>query len=88
MPLGAIQGDYEKYPDIRRLAFWAAYRGEPFVFGIKEGESVAYVSQRGLKVVSDLNPTDLEKRYLTRSDGILDGPCTSAFRIMHASVPE
>jgi methyltransferase (TIGR00027 family) len=88
MPLGAIQGDYKKYPDIRRLAFWVAYRGEPFVFGIKAGESVAYVSKRGLKVMSDLNPKDLEKRYLTRSDGTLDGPCTSAFRIMHARVPE
>jgi methyltransferase (TIGR00027 family) len=87
MPAGVIQGDFETFPDIRRLSFWVAYRGEPFIFGIPEGQSAAYVNQRGLKVLSDLKPKDLEKRYLTRSDGTLDGPCTSAFRIMHAAVP-
>ena len=88
MPSGVIQGDFETYPDIRRLAFWVSYRGEPFIFGIPEGESVSYVSKRGLKVLSDLKPKDLEEMYLTCSDGTLDGPCTSAFRIMHAVVPE
>jgi methyltransferase (TIGR00027 family) len=87
MPSGAIQGDYKTYPDIRRLAFWVSYRGEPFIFGIPEGQSASYVSERGLKVISDLKPKDLEEKYLTRSDGTLDGPCTSVFRIMHAAVP-
>jgi methyltransferase (TIGR00027 family) len=87
MPSGVIDGDYQTYPDIRRLAFWVAYRGEPFIFGIPEGQSRSYVSKRGLKVISDLNPKDLEAKYLTRSDGSLDGPCPSAFRIMHAAVP-
>lgn len=27
MPLGAVQNDFERYPDIRRLSFWVAYRG-------------------------------------------------------------
>jgi O-methyltransferase involved in polyketide biosynthesis len=87
MPLGAVQGDFKKYPDVRSLSFWVAYRGEPFIFGIPEGKSAAYVEERGLSVISDLGPKQLEARYLTRSDGILDGPCTSAFRIMHAAVP-
>lgn len=87
MPLGVIKGDFKTYPDIRRLSFWVAYRGEPFIFGIPEGESTTYASQHGLKVISDLKPKDLQERYLTRSDGTLDGPCTSAFRIMHALVP-
>ena len=87
MPLGAIQRDFKRYPDIRGLSFWVAYRGEPFIFGIAEGESAAYVRHRGLKVLSDVGPKDLEARYLTRSDGTLDGPCASAFRIMHAMVP-
>ena len=87
MPSGVIDGDYKTYPDIRRLAFWVSYRGEPFIFGIPEGQSGSYVSKRGLKVVSDLKPKDLEAKYLTRSDGSLDGPCPSAFRIMHAAVP-
>ena len=88
MPLGAVKGDFKIYPDVRRLSFWVSYRGEPFIFGIAEGESGSYVSKRGLKVISDLSPKDLEKRYLTRSDGSLDGPCCSAFRIMHAAVPQ
>lgn len=87
MPLGAVQGDFKKYPDARFLSFWVAYRGEPFIFGIPEGESTAYVEQRGLSVVSDLGPKQLEAKYLIRSDGTLDGPCTSVFRIMHAAVP-
>jgi len=87
MPLGAVQGDFKKYPDARGLSFWVAYRGEPFIFGIPEGKSAVFVEQRGLSVVSDLGPKQLEARYLTRSDGTLDGPCTSAFRIMHAAVP-
>jgi methyltransferase (TIGR00027 family) len=87
MPLGAIKGDFKTYPDARRLSFWVAYRGEPFIFGIAEGESSAFVRERGLTVISDLTPKDLEQRYLKRSDGTLDGPCTSAFRIMHATVP-
>ena len=41
MPLGAVQNDFERYPDIRRLSFWVAYRGEPLVFGIKEGDSAS-----------------------------------------------
>jgi methyltransferase (TIGR00027 family) len=87
MPAAVIDGDYKTYPDIRRLAFWVSYRGEPFIFGIPEGESETYVTKHGLKVVSDLKPKDLEAKYLTRSDGSLDGPCTSVFRIMHAAVP-
>ncbi|MGD9310217.1 MAG: SAM-dependent methyltransferase [Desulfosarcina sp.] len=87
MPQGAVLGDFDTYPDIRRLSFWVSYRGEPFVFGIPEGQSRAYVRQRGLQVMSDLGPKDLEERYLTRSDGRIDGPCASAFRIMHAAVP-
>ena len=88
MPLGVIQGDFKRYPDARYISFWVSHIGEPFVFGIGEGESAAYATQRGLKVLSDLNPKDLEKEYLTRSDGTLEGPCCSAFRIMHAAVPE
>ena len=87
MPLGAIRGDFDTYPDVRRLTFWVSYRGEPFIFGIAEGKSAAYVRQRGLTVMSDLSPKDLEEKYLTRSDGTVDGPCASAFRIMHAAVP-
>ncbi len=87
MPHELIQGNFDKYKDVRRLAFWVKYRGEPFVFGIKEGEGKSFVEQRGLKVLSDIGPKEMEARYLTLSDGQLLGPCSSGFRIMHAAVP-
>ena len=87
MPLGVIKKNFNKYPDMRGLSFWVGYKGEPFIFGIAEGESVSYFEQRGLKVLSDMGPKELETRYLTRTDGKLDGSCASGFRIMYASVP-
>jgi len=87
MPLAIIQGDFSKYKDVRSLTFWVAHKGEPFIFGIAEGTSTSYVEQRGLTVLSDIGPKEMEERYLTRRDGKLDGPCSSGFRIMHASVP-
>lgn len=88
MTLGSIKGNWKKYPDARGLSFWVKYRGEPFVFGIAEGQEQQWIEQRGLKVLSDLNREDLEERYLTMSNGKLVGRSASAFRIMHAVVPE
>lgn len=87
MPLAIIKGDFKEYTDMRGLTLWARYRGEPFIFGITEGEGSAYVEARGLEVLSDIGPQEMEVRYLTRSDGMLDGRCASGFRIMHAAVP-
>lgn len=88
MTLGSIQGDWKKYPDTRRLSFYVKYKGEPFVFGIPEGQEQQWIEQRGLKMVSDLDREALEERYLTMSNGELVGRSTSAFRIMYAVVPE
>lgn len=87
MQEGAVKGDFKRYPDARALSFWVSYVGEPFIFGIAEGAGRAYVNNRGLKVISDLGPKELNDLYLTCSDGTLVGPCTSVFRIMHAAVP-
>jgi methyltransferase (TIGR00027 family) len=87
MPLAVIQGDFSKYKDVRSLTFWVKHKGEPFVFGIAEGKCASFVKQHGLNVLSDIGPKEMEARYLMRSDGKLDGPCSSGFRIMHASVP-
>jgi len=88
MSRGAIQGNWKKYPDTRRLSFWVKYRGEPFVFGIPEEQEIEWVEERGLKVVSDLDRETLEERYLMLSNGTLLGRSTSSFRIMYAVVPE
>jgi methyltransferase (TIGR00027 family) len=87
MPLAVIKGNFDKYKDVRGLAFWVRYRGEPFVFGIAEGQCPSYVEQRGLKVMSDIGPKEMEALYLTLSNGKLVGPCNTGFRIMHAAVP-
>lgn len=87
MPLAIIQGDFTEHADMRGLAFWVRYRGEPFTFGIPEGEGAAYVEARGLEVLSDIGAEDMGARYLTRSDGTLDGKCATGFRIVHAAVP-
>lgn len=87
MPLAIIKDDFKEYPDMRGLTFWVRYRGEPFIFGIPEGEGTAYAEGRGLEVLSDIGAQDMESQYLTRSDGALDGKCATGFRIMHAAVP-
>ncbi len=87
MPLGVIQGDYKRYPDARRTAGWVARKGEPWIFGIVSEKAADYVHERGLKVLSDLGPRELETKYLTRSNGKLDGACSSYFRMLHAAVP-
>jgi methyltransferase (TIGR00027 family) len=88
MPSAVVQGDYGKYPGARRSAEFVARKGEPYTFGIREGEAEQYVKQSGLAAISDLGPDELVKKYLIRSDGSLDGQPSSWFRIMHATVPK
>ena len=87
VPVAVVEGDFAEYPDMRGLADWARYRREPLVFGIPEAEGSSYVEALGLGVLSDIGAQELEARYLTRSDGTLDGKCATGLRIMHAAVP-
>ena len=81
-----VRGDYSKYRGARFLAVRLSANGEPLKFGIPEGFSREYVTQRGLKVISDLGPKELAKKYLVRSDGSIDGAPTAFVRVMHAKV--
>jgi hypothetical protein len=58
----------------------------PLKFGIAKGQANEFVTQRGLKVISDLGSEELAQKYLVRSDGTIDGNPTAYERIMHASV--
>ena len=78
------EGDYRRYPDARKPARHVARMGEPFVFGIEEGDAARFVGQRGLVLRSDLGYRDLERAYLIRSDGTLDGHSASYFRLAYA----
>ena len=87
MPRSVIDGDFSRYHEAQWLFQMMAAQGEPYIFGIPEGEAEDFVNQRGLEVLSDLGPDELTKRYLVRSDGSIDGPTARFIRIMHASVP-
>jgi methyltransferase (TIGR00027 family) len=61
--------------------------GEPCTFGIEEGELSALLERHELRLVSDLGPAELERRYLIRSDGTVDGRPFGFISIAHARVP-
>jgi methyltransferase (TIGR00027 family) len=61
--------------------------GEPCIFGIEEGGLAALLQRHGLELVSDLGPAELERRYLVRGDGSLDGRPFGFISIAHARVP-
>lgn len=81
-----VRGDFSRY----RGAYFSAVRltanGEPWKFGIPEDEVEDFVSQRGLKLISDLGDKELTKNYLIRSNGKPDGHPTPWRRVIHASV--
>jgi hypothetical protein len=45
------------------------------------------LARHGLELVSDLGPESLERHYLIRSDGKLDGRPFGFISITHARVP-
>ena len=61
--------------------------GEPCIFGIEEGGASMLLARHGLELVSDLGPSELERRYLIRSDGRLDGRPFGFISIAHARLP-
>lgn len=61
--------------------------GEPCIFGIAEGGVSTLLRQHGLELISDVGPAELERRYLIRSDGGLDGHPFGFISIAHARVP-
>ena len=81
-----VRGDYSRYRGARFMAVRLEANGEPLKFGIAEGQSHAFITQRGLKVISDWGAKELAKTYLVRSDGAIDGTPTAYVRVMHAMV--
>jgi methyltransferase (TIGR00027 family) len=61
--------------------------GEPCIFGINEGALASLLQPHGLEAISDLGPADLERHYLIRADGSLDGRPFGFISIAHAGVP-
>ncbi len=62
--------------------------GEPFTFGIDEGDVEAFVNGCGLALIADVGHGELTRRYLIRSDGSLDGRMTEFFKTAYVLVPD
>ncbi len=81
-----VNGDYSKYRGAKYQVVRSGAKGEPWKFGIAEGQTAEFVTKRGLHVISDLDANELAIKYLVKSDGSLDGKPTPYCRIIHAVV--
>jgi methyltransferase (TIGR00027 family) len=69
---------------LRDVSKIVAKVGEPFIFGVAGNDARAFVTARGLRVLSDFGSAELGKRYLPAGVGM---PSPSANRICTAVVP-
>ena len=72
--------------DAIKAARYVAKLGEPYVFGIGAGEIGSFLEKRGLTLLSEIGPQELEDRYLRKSDGRLLGHVYQYTRIVRAGV--
>jgi len=62
--------------------------GEGWTFGIEDGTTEDFLTQRGFKLIRHHTPSDLEKAYLTAGDGTRFGRVNGTHCIVTASVCE
>jgi methyltransferase (TIGR00027 family) len=60
--------------------------GEGWTFGLEEGEIEPFLAKRGLDILAHYTPLELEKRYLTESDGKLYARINGTHCIVIASI--
>lgn len=82
----AVEGD-DAFYGARRLRRRLAEAGEPLLFGIPRGACARFLAERGLELVSNQSPEQLERRYLIRGDGRPAGRPYGFVAIAHARVP-
>jgi len=78
-----LQGDSTLYGAAEAVRL-VRRRGEPFLFGIPQGEIRAFLNARGLDCAADLRPAELERAYLTDGNGRLIGRCVGYWALAHA----
>jgi len=81
-----VERDYSAY-GAKRYAKAFKRMGEPCLSGIEDGEIETYLKERGLRVVSNFGPEDLENKYLRKQSGKLQGRIPGFFRVAYAEVP-
>ena len=80
-----VDGDTGTYGG-EQIARWLKKIGEPFLFGLHPADAHRFLANRGLRVVSHVGPTDIERLYLaTRHDRPL-GRTLGHVRIIEAQV--
>jgi methyltransferase (TIGR00027 family) len=88
MMAGVAAKDWKKYPKARVIATLCELHDEPWIFGFPEPSAGPFVKKSGLEVVDDLSGKEMSEKYMTRSDGKLDGVAGSHWGLMHARVPK
>jgi methyltransferase (TIGR00027 family) len=56
------------------------------LFRIEEDKTGRFLAERNFMILEDLTPQEMEKRYLTLSDGSLAGKVPARYRIVYASL--
>lgn len=80
-----IEGDYSTYGSKNLVDIWTK-AGEPGLSGIEDGQTGSFLQRRGLSLISDLSPEELEHMYTINKKGIQIGRIFGCFRIACASV--
>ena len=71
----------------RKAAAWRDRHGEPFIFGIKDGQSRSFLAQSGLVLLEELQAEEMVSRFLTGSQGQVLGRPSWSVRLVLAEVP-
>jgi methyltransferase (TIGR00027 family) len=77
------EGFFYGAPQLRRRV---AEGGEPLRFGVARGGMAPFLADRGLELLSDLGPEQLERRYLVRRERVAGRPY-GFVAIAHARLP-
>ncbi|MBI2855689.1 MAG: SAM-dependent methyltransferase [Chloroflexi bacterium] len=80
-----VEGTCDYY-GAREAAKYVAKSSESYVFGIEEGTAKEFLGQRGLELVSDFGPEQMEKTYLIKEDGTLHGRVHAYSSVAFATV--
>jgi methyltransferase (TIGR00027 family) len=80
-----IEGDYSTYGSKKLAEGWKKM-GEPGLSGIEDGKTSSILREKGLNVISDLGPEELESIYLSTKNGKQIGRIWGCMRIVYASI--
>ena len=80
-----VDGDTGTYGG-EQIARWLKKIGEPFLFGLNPADAQRFLAKRGLRVVSHVGPSDLERMYLTTQRNRPLGRTLGHVRIIEAQI--